>query len=117
MPGLEHSLGALNPRNSLRREVRAGRVMARLPVELAGSLIGLRKQRLALERLFQKAESEGDAATACRLSDSLVKVADAFHRLHRESRRATGRSAIYDLPATMLEASIIETAGNQPTAP
>ena len=81
MPALEHSLGTVNQRNIQRREERARRVVQRIPVEIAGCVLGLRRQRITLERLFSKASIAGDLAAACRISDSLVKVSDAFCRL------------------------------------
>ena len=84
-------------------------VIQRLPVELSGCVIGLRKQRLALEQLFAEASTKGDSAAACRVSDSLVKIAQAFHQLGRETRTKRGRSFAGEYPVPV-EAQVIGPA-------
>jgi len=106
MPTLDHSLGELNPRNSLRRQVRAQKVMERVPVELAGCIVGLRKVRVGLEKTFHVAQSTGDAVAASRVADTLLRIADTLHRIAREPRRSKRSFPVYDLPSLLLESSI-----------
>lgn len=97
MPALEHSLGIQNPRNVERREERARQIIRRLPVEVSGAILGLRRQRIALERIFALAAEEGDVAATCRISDSLVKISDALQRLNRDSQSKKGKKGnIYE---------------------
>ena len=86
MPSLGHSLSIKNSRNVERRQERARQVIHRLPVELAGCILGLRKQRLALEPLLSLAAASGDFEGAARISDSLAKVAETLNRLSRDNR-------------------------------
>lgn len=87
MPSLAHSLGDLNPRNVARREERAREIARRLPVEFAGSIIALRKARVALEKLLLSAAKDEDANAVCRISDSLVRVTNAFADYTKEAAR------------------------------
>lgn len=84
-------------------------VIQRLPVELSGCVIGLRKQRLALEKLFAEASTKGDSSAACRISDSLVRIAQTFHNLGREKRTKRGRGFGGEYPVPV-EAQVIGPA-------
>lgn len=97
MPSLGHSLGSKNSRNIERRQERARQVIHRLPVELAGCILGLRKQRLALEALLSLAQASGDFDGASRVSDSLAKIAETLNRLNRDNEgKAKSKKAAVD---------------------
>jgi len=103
---------SLNPRSARRREVRAERVIARGAVELAASVVGLRRCRRGMEQLFADKMAEGDAMAAARLSDSLVKIAEMLHRMCRHTSKQKSMPRTLDLePMGLAEEPLPEPSG------
>lgn len=97
-----------------KRVERADLVIRGAPQEVAASMQAMRRLRYQLEGLFNTAAESGEVERACRVSDSIVKIASQFQSIAKDNGMTENNpKKVFDMNgkelSSLLNAEIVES--------